>query len=172
MADETKYKKKLFRPETKKAIKNLALFSVVFLVFTLFMFFDFSGIVNLFKSHSDIDLYQATYENMAIAGGEVLENIGWVFGVYLATLLGFYAVVVAQQVKMLPNMVQKQKGLGETAIVLTATLAPMLLLILVTCFEDGHRWGVFFAVGPVAVLTWFLAIRLGSFTFDEEGTTN
>lgn len=104
-----------------------------------------------------------------VAGEELIEHIGWGFGVIVPALLGFYAIVVGGQIALpTEESVRLRKSLGALSIVLTAALVPALCLIVVACFANPAVFSVILVILPAAGVTLFLAVKLGGFVVFEE----
>lgn len=102
------------------------------------------------------------------AGESVLDHIGWGFGVYIPTLLGFYAIVIGGQLVATPTAARRiRRVLGFVAEAMAAAFVPALLLVVIVCVGVPARAGALFVVAPVAGLMFFLAIQLGGFLVFE-----
>lgn len=111
-----------------------------------------------------------TFASWAGRAGEVLlTHIGATFGVYVPTLLGFYALVVGQQIVDAPRFAARtRRVLGRVAEVMAACLVPALVLIVAACLRRPELAGAMFAVVPMTALVFFLALQLGSFVIIED----
>jgi hypothetical protein len=99
-----------------------------------------------------------------VAGAQVLENIGWGFGVYIPVMLGFYAIVIGGQLVVSPRVAaQTRRTLAYTAEAMASALVPALLLIAAACLANPSKAGALFVIVPAVCVTFFLAIQLGGF---------
>lgn len=101
-------------------------------------------------------------------GNVVLEHIGWGFGVYIPALLGFYAIVIGGQITASPaGEVRNRRALGIVAEVITAALAPALVLVFAAGAKDPVQLGALFIAVPATAVTFYLAVQLGGFVVLE-----
>lgn len=92
------------------------------------------------------------------------KNIGWAFGVYVPTLLGFYVLIVGGQlVHSTRDPLQTQRALGEVAELLTAALTPALVLAFCACISSPKRAGALFVMAPASATVVFLTVQLSQF---------
>jgi hypothetical protein len=98
-----------------------------------------------------------------VAGMQVLQHIGWGFGVYIPVMLGFYAIVVGGQLVVSPRAAQIRRTLAFTAEAMASSLVPAVLLIVAACVRNPSAAGALFVVIPAAGVTFFLALQLGGF---------
>ncbi|MCH6230544.1 hypothetical protein MK786_07320 [Microbacterium sp. CFH 31415] len=101
------------------------------------------------------------------AGGEVLDEIGWVFGVYVPTLLGFYVLVTGEQLGQVSNAAWRRRILGGVAELSFAAIVPALVLVVVYCVSTTGMLGPLFAVIPASGVMFFLTVQLGGFVVFE-----
>ena len=111
---------------------------------------------------------ERTWEIASVAGNEVLQHIGWGFGVYIPVLLSFYAIVIGGQLVASSTASATRRTLGAVAQMIAATLVPALLLIFAGCIHDPSEAGALVMIIPVTVVTFFLAVQLGGFIVFED----
>ncbi|MFD4957821.1 hypothetical protein [Microbacterium sp. NPDC058389] len=97
------------------------------------------------------------------AGSAVLAEIGWVFGVYVPTLLGFYVLVLGEQLGHAVDAGRLRRLLGGVAEISFAALVPALLLIVLSCLSEPANIGPLLVIGPATLLLLFLTVQLGGF---------
>lgn len=102
------------------------------------------------------------------AGQEVLQHIGWAFGVYVPVLLSFYAIVLGVELATPEESTRLRKTLGLVAMVMAASLLPALLLIFIFCIAETKGAGALVVVLPASGVVLFLAVQLGGFLVDED----
>ncbi len=102
------------------------------------------------------------------AGQEVLQHIGWAFGVYVPVLLSFYAIVLGVELATPEESTRLRKTLGLVALVMAASLLPALLLIVIFCIAETKGAGALVVVLPASGVVLFLAVQLGGFLVDED----
>lgn len=97
------------------------------------------------------------------AGETVLEQLGWVFGIYVPTLLGFYVLVTGEQLGQGDSTGKLRRLLGGVAELSFAALLPGLLLVVLFCLSEPAKIGALFVVFPATFLLGFLTLELGAF---------
>lgn len=103
-----------------------------------------------------------------VAGEQVLQHIGWGFGVNIPVLLAFYAIVIGGQLVASPSASATRRTLGAVAQMMAAAFLPALLLILAACIHDPSQAGALVVIVPATGITLFLAVQLGGFVvFDN-----
>ncbi|CAD6008519.1 conserved membrane protein of unknown function [Agreia sp. COWG] len=103
------------------------------------------------------------------AGALVIQQIGWAFGVFVPTLLGFYVTVVGGQLVSEPAVAYRtRRTLGLVAEAMTAAMMPALVLIAIACISEPARAGTLFVIVPVSAVMFFLAVQLGGFVVFEQ----
>lgn len=109
-----------------------------------------------------------TLTSWAAAGNALLPHLGATFGVYVPTLLAFYALVVGKQLVDAPRFAARtRRVLGRVAELMAACLVPAMVPIGAACIRRPELVGVLFAVVPMTGLVFFLALQLGSFAIIE-----
>jgi hypothetical protein len=103
------------------------------------------------------------WDAAVLAGKSALPQLGWAFGVYVPTLLGFYVLVVGEQLGQLANAGRLRRLLGAVAEASLAALVPGILLALLYCATDSSQLGATFVILPAGGLLFFLAVQLGGF---------
>lgn len=111
---------------------------------------------------------EQVWNTAPIAGGQVLEHIGWGFGVYIPVLLAFYAIVIGGQLVESPAAAATRRSLGLVAQAMAAALAPALLLIIAAYADDLSKAGALVVILPATGITLFLAVQLGGFVIFED----
>lgn len=111
--------------------------------------------------------WMSFWELTVQAGTAVLGQIGWVFGVYVPTLLGFYVLVLGEQLGHAAHAGRLRRLLGGVAEVSFAALVPALLLVLLSCVSDPANIGPAFVIVPATFLLLFLTVQLGAFVVSE-----
>jgi len=104
----------------------------------------------------------------ATSGESVLGEIGWGLGIYVPTLLAFYAIIFGgQRLAAQATAWRLRRVLGLVAEAMFASFVPALLLMGVACLAEPARAGAFFVIGPVSAVMFFLAVQLGGFVVFE-----
>jgi hypothetical protein len=103
-------------------------------------------------------------------GAVVIDHIGWEFGVVVPVLLGFYVLVLGGRQSLGQRRTAAvRRNLSMAAEMLTASLAPAVVLSFLATLADYRRGGALVAAVPATVLTVFLAAQLGCFmAFDDD----
>ncbi len=105
-----------------------------------------------------------TVEAARVAGEEALAQVGWGFGVYIPTLLGFYAIVAGGQlIGGEAAAARVRRVLGFVAELMLAAIVPALLLIVLYVTLAPAKLGALLVVLPVTGVMIFLAVQLGGF---------
>lgn len=105
-----------------------------------------------------------TVEVARVAGEEALAQVGWGFGVYIPTLLGFYAIVAGGQlIGGEAAAARVRRVLGFVAELMLAAIVPALLLIVLYVTVTPAKLGALLVVLPVTGVMIFLAVQLGGF---------
>lgn len=99
------------------------------------------------------------------AGAAVLGELGWVFGVFVPTLLGFYVLITGEQLGQGKNAGRLRRLLGGVAEVSFAVLLPGLLLVGLYCLSSPANIGALFVVLPATLLFGFLTVELGGSSY-------
>lgn len=97
------------------------------------------------------------------AGAVVLEHLGWAFGVYVPTLLGFYVLVTGEQLGYGDDAGRLRRLLGGVAELSFAALLPGVALVAFYCLSDPRNIGALFVVLPATLMLGFLTVELGAF---------
>ncbi|WP_344691884.1 hypothetical protein [Microbacterium esteraromaticum] len=97
------------------------------------------------------------------AGAVVLDHLGWAFGVYVPTLLGFYVLVTGEQLGSGDDAGRLRRLLGGVAELSFAALLPGVALVALYCLSDPRHIGALFVVLPATLMLGFLAVELGVF---------
>lgn len=101
------------------------------------------------------------------AGAAVAAEIGWVAGIYVPTLLGFYVLITGEQLGKGTNAGRLRRLLGGVAEFSFAALIPALLVLTAYTVSDPSRFGLLFVVIPAVGLLFFLTVQLGGFVVFE-----
>ena len=146
----------------RDSAQELTLFAIWMTVVIAFVFYLANG--------ANRDSTAQVWPQIVIAGQVVLLHIGWGLGVYVPTLLGFYAIVVGKQwIVGQSDAAETRRSLGFVAEVLGASLIPPVLFVIAACVDDPSQLGALLVISPAAGITLFLSIKLGSFlVFDSE----
>lgn len=105
---------------------------------------------------------------MVDAGETVLAHLGWAFGIYIPTLLGFYAIVIGGQLITTANEGKVRRMLALTAEIAVAALVPALVLAMAAGVTEPGSRGALFVIVPAAGILLFLTVQLGGFNvFDD-----
>ncbi|OOB89514.1 hypothetical protein B0T42_16940 [Rathayibacter sp. VKM Ac-2630] len=107
--------------------------------------------------------FEETSASAVQAGTVVLAHIGWAFGVNVPVLLSFYLLIAGQDLRGRPSATLTRRRLGFVAELLTASLVPPILLVLVAAAEDRELLGALLLIGPSFAVLVFLAAQLGTF---------
>lgn len=102
------------------------------------------------------------------SGKLLLDQIGWTWGIYVAVLLAFYAVIGGEQIlgsRM--AAARTRRNLGFVAEIMAASTVPALAIVLIYCAEDPMRWSALFVLIPVEGIILFLGVQLGVFVVFE-----
>jgi len=102
------------------------------------------------------------WDSIVLAGKGVLDELGWVIGVYVPTLLGFYILVLGEQLSEVTDAGRLRRILGAVAEASFAALIPGLLLVVAYCLNDANV-GPLFVILPAIGLLLFLTLQLGGF---------
>ncbi|MGY3565091.1 hypothetical protein [Sinomonas sp. RB5] len=98
----------------------------------------------------------------------LLDQLGWTWGIYVAVLLAFYAVIGGEQiVGSRVTAARTRRNLGFFAELMAASTVPTLAIVLIYCAEHPTRWSALFVLIPVGGIIWFLGIQLGAFVVFE-----
>ncbi|TFC87186.1 hypothetical protein E3T24_05605 [Cryobacterium sp. TmT2-59] len=100
----------------------------------------------------------------ASAGKLLYGQLEWTLGVYITTLLAFYAVSIGGQV--LGGTVEAantRRVLGFIAELMAAATLALVAFVAVHCWQNPANWAVFIILLPVVGIILFLALQLGSF---------
>lgn len=106
--------------------------------------------------------WAGVWDEAVRAGEGVLPELGWVFGVYVPTLLGFYVLVIGEQLAQLTHVGRVRRLLGAVAEVSFAALVPGVLLALLYCVTEPDHLGELFVIVPTLGLLLFLVVQLGA----------
>ncbi|MCG7414834.1 hypothetical protein MHK74_09680 [Microbacterium aurum] len=107
------------------------------------------------------------WEASVLAGASVLNELSWVFGLYVPTLLGFYVLVTGEQLGQVTNAGRLRRILGVVAEFSFAALLPGVLLVAIYCVSSPATIGALFAVVPATFVLAFLTVQLGGFVVFE-----
>lgn len=107
--------------------------------------------------------WETLWDYMLQAGSAVATEIGWVVGVYVPTLLGFYVLITGEQLGRATNAGGLRRLLGGVAELSFAALIPALLLLTLHSFSDPRNLGLLFVIVPAVGLLFFLTVQLGGF---------
>jgi len=102
------------------------------------------------------------WDSTVLAGKGVLDELGWVIGVCVPTLLGFYVLVLGEQLSEVTDAGRLRRVLGAVAEASFAALIPGLLLVVAYCLS-GANVGPLFVILPAIGLLLFLTVQLGAF---------
>ncbi len=134
------------------------------------VFVAFAGlglVVSVARGFPEEDLLTQVTKAAPVAGGEVLDHIGWGFGVDITVMLSFYAIVIGGQLIGSPAAAKNRRQLGFAAEVMAGMLVPALLLIIAACVEHPSKAGSLFVILPATAVTFFLAFQLSGFVVFE-----
>lgn len=102
------------------------------------------------------------WDAIVLAGEGVLDELGWVIGVYVPTLLGFYLLVVGEQLSQATDAGRLRRVLGGVAESAFAALIPGLTLVAIFCLSSASV-GPLLVILPASGLLLFLTVQLGAF---------
>ncbi|WP_306231775.1 hypothetical protein [Agrococcus beijingensis] len=134
------------------------------------------SIVALAIAASSSMLLRADTDPMALivaarrAGESVAGHIALIFGVLIPVLLGFYALIVGQQLVDDPiGASRTRRKLALLAEAVTASFVPAFAVVALYAVSAPSRASILLVVGPAAFVTLALTVMLGRMaTFDPE----
>lgn len=96
-------------------------------------------------------------------GSMILENFGWALGIYITSFLGFFGLIIGENLGSNDGSNDLRRRLGNISQVAVTPLAPALMLVVLYSFARPQTIGVLILIVPAVLLIVYLATQIAVF---------